>query len=205
MIHPTLGRIERLRPRQQDGNGPLTFATVAGLSSRAKGSQLLVEAVRLLSGSVPAGSFRLIALGPIDPAVAPAVAQLEAIEVGPAGPFSDDQLDAALDGIDVGLVPSIWEEAYGFVGAEFLAKGIPVIANEVGGMPDYTREGETGWLNHSCSAAELARIMSDIVEHPQQAVRLNAGILARRDTIIKPMARHVDEIDEVYRESRAGV
>jgi glycosyltransferase involved in cell wall biosynthesis len=198
-IHLTLTRIEGLRPRPQKVDGPVAFATVAGLSSEAKGSRLLVDAARLLSGSVPPGSFRLIALGPIDPAVAADVEELESLEVGAAGPFSDDALDAVLDDVDVGIVPSIWEEAYGFVGPEFLAKGIPVIANAIGGMPEYTREGETGWLNRSCSAAELARIMRDIVEEPEQVAELNAQILATRETIVKPMPRHGDEIDAVYR------
>jgi glycosyltransferase involved in cell wall biosynthesis len=202
-IHLTLTRIERLRPRQKKGNGPVAFATVAGLSSQAKGSQVLVEATRLLSDSVPAGSFRLIALGPIDSAVAAEVEEMEAIEVGATGPFSDDGLDAALDEVDVGIVPSIWEEAYGFVGPEFLAKGIPVIANAIGGMPDYTRDGETGWLNRSCSAPDLARIMRDIVDRPEQIAQLNARILAARDTLIKPMSHHGDEIGAVYRELAA--
>ena len=204
-IYLTLSRIERLRPRQQQqGTRPLTFATIAGLTSRPKGSQLVVEAVRLLSDSVPAGSFRLIALGPIDAPVAAELEHLEAIEVGPAGPFSDDQLDAVLDEVDVGIVPSIWEEAYGLVGPEFLAKGIPVIANAIGAMPEYTRDGETGWLNHSCSAPELARIMREAIEHPEQVARLNARILAARDTLIKPMTRHGDEIEKVYRELSAS-
>ncbi len=77
------------------------------------------------------------------------------------------ELDSVLDDVDVGIVPSIWEEAYGFVGPEFLAKGIPVIANAIGGMPEYTRDGETGWLNRSCSALELARIMGDISRKPR--------------------------------------
>jgi glycosyltransferase involved in cell wall biosynthesis len=199
----TLARIERLRPRRPQNTGPVVFATLNGLTSQAKGSRLLVEAVRLLSGSVPAGSFRLIAFGPIDAAVAGELEQLAAIEVGPAGPFSDDQLDAVLDEVDVGIIPSIWEEAYGLVGPEFLAKGIPVIANAIGGMPEYTREGETGWLNRSCSAPELARIMREVVERPEQVAQLNARILAARDTIIKPMGRHGDELDAVYRELSA--
>jgi glycosyltransferase involved in cell wall biosynthesis len=199
-IHLTLTRIERLRPRRQNGDPPVTFATVAGLSSHAKGSRLLVDATQLLSASLPPGSFKLIVLGPIDPAVATEVERLEQIEVGGPGPFSDDELDSVLDEVDVGIVPSIWEEAYGFVGVEFLAKGIPVIANAIGGMPDYTRDGETGWLNRSCSAAELARIMRDIVEHPELVTELNARILAARDTIIKPMSRHADEVETVYHE-----
>jgi len=199
-IHPTLTRIERLRPRRRKASPPVAFATIAGLSSHAKGSRLLVDAVRLLSDSVPTGSFRLLALGAVDPSVAAEVERLEEIEAGAPGPFSDDQLDALLDEVDVGVVPSIWEEAYGFVGPEFLAKGIPVIANAIGGMPEYTRDGETGWLNRSCSAAELARIMRDIVERPEQVAQLNAKVLADRRNIIKPMPRHGDEIDAVYRE-----
>ena len=203
-IQLTLRRIERLRPRQQKTTDSVTFATVAGMSSHAKGSRLLVEAVRLLSGSVPAGSFRLVALGSIDPAVATDVEELKEIEVGPPGPFSDDQLDAVLDEVDVGVVPSIWEEPYGFVGPEFLAKGIPVIANANGGMPEYTRDDETGWLNRSCSASELARIMRQAIEHPEEITELNAKILATRETLIKPMDRHRDEIDAVYRETISG-
>ena len=52
-------------------------------------------------------------------------------------PFAPAELDAILDEVDVGLMPSVWEEAYGYAGVEFLAKGIPVIANAIGGMPDY--------------------------------------------------------------------
>ncbi len=199
-IELTLGRFERLRPRRRQGEVPVMFATVAGLSSHAKGSKVLVEAVRLLSESVPAGRFRLMALGPVDPNVATEVERLAEIEVGAPGPFSDDQLNVLLDEADVGIIPSIWEEAYGFVGPEFLAKGIPVLANAIGGMPEYTRSGETGWLNHSCSAAELARIMREIVERPEQIAALSEKILAARASIIKPMARHGDEIEAVYRE-----
>ena len=99
---------------------------------------------------------------------------------------------------------SVWEEAYGYAGIEFLAKGVPVIANAIGGMTDYTREGETGWLNRSCSAAELARIMAGIVERPEQISELNAKLLAGRDAIVKPMARHADEMEVVYREAIAA-
>ena len=95
-------------------------------------------------------------------------------------------------------MPSVWEEAYGYAGVEFLAKGIPVIANAIGGMPDYTREGETGWLNRSCSAEELARIIAGIVDRPEQVVELNERLIAARDSVVKPIARHADEMDAVY-------
>jgi glycosyltransferase involved in cell wall biosynthesis len=102
-------------------------------------------------------------------------------------------------------MPSVWEEAYGFAGMEFLAKGIPVVANAIGGMTDYVREGKTGWLNGSRSSEELAGIMAGIVERPQQVLDLNAAIRAARHEIVKPIAAHADEMDAVYGEVAGAV
>lgn len=195
-LHLTLAHIELLQPRVAAGTTPVTFATLNGLASPAKGAHLLLDAVRQLSRLAPPGSFRLLAYGQVEPAVAAAAEPLEAVEL--RGPYGESELDRLLDEVDVGIVPSVWEEAYGYVGVEFLAKGIPVIANAIGGMVDYAREGETGWLNRSLGADELARIMLGIVEAPAQVGDLNARIRARRETLIKPMGRHADEMDAVY-------
>ena len=197
-IHLTLAHIERLTPRHFAAERALTFATLAGFESESKGARLLIDAVRLLAERVRPGSFRLLVLGHVDPRFREESSVVPGIELG--GTFAPAELDSILDGVDVGLMPSIWEEAYGYAGVEFLAKGIPVIANAIGGMPDYTREGETGWLNRSCSAAELADIVAGIVEQPEQVAELNARLIARRASIVKPLARHADEMDAVYEE-----
>jgi glycosyltransferase involved in cell wall biosynthesis len=180
---------------------PLTFATLAGFESEPKGALLLIEAMRLLEARARAGEFRLRVFGHIDPRFRDMATGIAGVEIGRH--FEASALDSILDDVDVGLMPSIWEEAYGYAGVEFLAKGIPVIANSIGGMPDYTREGETGWLNHSLSAEELARIIAGILDEPEQIVRLNERLIAARDAIVKPMARHADEMETVYREVMA--
>ena len=125
-------------------------------------------------GAVPAS----LVFGWVEPRFAEAAAELDAIEV--RDPFAPAELDAILDGVDVGLMPSVWEEAYGYAGVEFLAKGIPVVANAIGGMPDYVRDGETGWLNRSCGAEELARDHGRRSSSgPAQVADLNAKLRAR--------------------------
>jgi glycosyltransferase involved in cell wall biosynthesis len=109
-----------------------------------------------------------------------------------------------LEPVDVGLIPSVWEEAYAFAGVEFLAKGIPVIANAIGGMPDYVHPGRTGWLNRSCGAEELARIMGDIVDRPQQVVDLNARLRASRAEVVTTIAQHAEEMAGIYDEVIGG-
>jgi len=66
------------------------------------------------------------------------------------------------------------------------------------------RDGETGWLNRSCSADELARIMRDLIDRPEQVAELNATLRAARGSLVKSMPDHGDEIDAIYREVIAG-
>jgi glycosyltransferase involved in cell wall biosynthesis len=173
----TLAHLDGLRPREASPGGPVTFGTLGALESEAKGARLLLAAVAELEATLPPRSFRVVVLGHVDPAFVAEADGLAAVEL--RGTYPPDRLDALLDEVDVGLMPSIWEEAYGYAGLEFLAKGIPVVANAIGGMPDYTRPGETGWLNRSCSAGELAEIMADVVRRPEQVAELNARLRAR--------------------------
>jgi len=197
-VHLTLAHIERLRLRRFRPGRPLTFATLAGFESVAKGARLLLETMGLLADDALQGRFRLLVFGHIEGQFVHALRRLPGIDI--RGRYAPDELDAILDEVDVGIMPSIWEEAYGYAGMEFLAKGIPVIANAIGGMTDYTREGETGWLNRSCSAAELARVMADVIERPEQVAEVNAKLRAARGSIVKPLARHGEEMDALYRE-----
>jgi glycosyltransferase involved in cell wall biosynthesis len=95
-------------------------------------------------------------------------------------------------------MPSTWEEAYGYAGVEFLAKGIPLIANAIGGMTDYTRDGETGWLNRSLGAAELAGIMRGLAREPARVRAMSSSVLAHRDELVIPLARHAESMDTLY-------
>lgn len=194
----TLGHIERLRPRIYSPAAPVTFATLGGGESEAKGSRLLLDAARSLGPEARAGRFRLLIFGHVSPAVREEAAGLDGVEVRPS--FAPGGLDSLLDEVDVGIMPSIWEEAYGYAGIEFLAKGIPVIANAIGGMVDYVRDGETGWLNHSLSADGLAELMRRAIEQPGEIERMNSFLRENRDSIVKTLARHADEMDALYTE-----
>jgi len=45
---------------------------------------------------------------------------------------------------DICVVPSLWNEPYGTVGAEALSHGVPVVCFDVGGLYDWLRPGRTG-------------------------------------------------------------
>jgi glycosyltransferase involved in cell wall biosynthesis len=198
ILHLTLAHIGELTPRPPREPKSLTFGTLGGFIGPSKGSELLLETLERLHADGHGGSFRLLALGPVHHDAAPRLTEFPEVEL--LGRYDRWELDRLLDEVDVGIMPSVWEEAYGFAGLELLAKGIPVVANRLGGMVDYVRDGETGWLNDSCSAGGLAAILLRLIENPGEVEAVSRSALAARDSLVKPFERHVGEIEGVYRE-----
>lgn len=57
------------------------------------------------------------------------------------------------------VVPSIWKEQFGLVGPEALACQVPCVATEVGGIPEWLRDSEWGYLVPPRSVEPLAEAM----------------------------------------------
>jgi glycosyltransferase involved in cell wall biosynthesis len=194
----TLAHIERLRPRSLGPPpSPITFATLGGCASPTKGSEVVVGALRTLREAGLEGQFRLLVFGGVHDDVRAYLEAYRGVEVPEL--YGREQLDTLLDDVDVGIMPSIWEEALGYSGVEMIAKAIPLIANPLGGIVEYAWEGETAWLNKSCSGEGLAELMSKLIADPGEVVEMHARVLAARDQIVRPMAEHVDAMEGIYR------
>ena len=196
----TLAHIEHLRPRSlRSPPSPITFTTLGGCASPTKGSDVVVGALRSLREAGLEGRFRLRVLGGIHDSVRRELEDYRGVSLDEL--YEREQLDELLDDVDVGIMPSIWEEAFGYSGVEMLAKGIPLIANPLGGIVEYAREGQTAWLNRSCDAQGLAAVMRTLIDEPERVLDMHVRVVAARDDIVVPMARHADAIEAVYRHS----
>ena len=100
----------------------------------------------------------------------------EAIEMGLADrliwtgmvddPFSEGVYDAA----DVVCQFSRWEEVFGWMIAEAMAHGKPVVATRVGGIPELITNGESGFLVERGDTAAMAeRIMTLLADRELRA------------------------------------
>lgn len=195
----TVSHLEGLRPRAlSEAPRPVTFLTLGACTSASKGLNLVLDALRRLSGANAESRFRLLVFGFVDPAAEPELARHPSVSL--RGVIGAEDLDAALEEADVGLMSSVWEEAYPFTGLEFLAKGVPLLATPIGGIVEYAREGETAWLNRERTGEELARIMLDIADHPERVVDLHRSVVRLRPELIKPMGVHAAEMDALYGE-----
>jgi glycosyltransferase involved in cell wall biosynthesis len=198
----TLSHIERLRPRSiSSAPAPVTFATINGCASPSKGSETIRAALRALRAAGAEGNFRLRVLGYVHDSLVDELARVEGVEV--RGLYRRDELDALLDDVDVGLMPSMWEEALGYTGLELIAKGIPLIANPLGGITEYAREGETAWLNRSCSGEELATLMLRLIQEPHRVVEMHRRLVGLRERLLTPMSEHVEAMERLYGEIAA--
>jgi glycosyltransferase involved in cell wall biosynthesis len=199
----TLGHIERLEPRTMpSAPSPITFGTLNGCASVTKGAEVVRDALRALRAAGAEGSFRLRVYGYVLPDVMDELTAFEGVEV--RGLYGREELSGLLDGVDVGVIPSVWEEALGYTGLEMVAKGVPMIANPLGGVVEYAREGETAWLNRSATGQGLAELMLDLIRHPERVVGMHERLLRARGGILSSWAQHVDAIEDLCHEL-AGV
>ena len=102
------------------------------------------------------------------------------------GPLTADELDRAYAEADV-LVLASRAETYGMVVTEALARGLPVIAREVGGVPEalgHAADGSRpGLLVPPGDPQTLGQALSRWLGDPGERERLRAAARSRRQTL----------------------
>jgi len=98
------------------------------------------------------------------------------------GPLTGPGLDAAYAGGDL-LVSASRAETYGMVVTEALARGLPVIATDVGGVPEALGDPGAGVLVPPDDAPALAAALRRWLTDSDQRDRLRAAARARRETL----------------------
>jgi glycosyltransferase involved in cell wall biosynthesis len=75
---------------------------------------------------------------------------------------------------DCFVCPSLWAEAAGLVNLEASASGLPVVASQIGGIPEYVEEGRTGFLFLPGDHHELSRCVQSLNEDSAMHQKMSA-------------------------------
>ena len=95
-----------------------------------------------------------------------------------AGRQEQTALQGFYDCIDLFWMPSR-SEGFGLSALEAMARGCPVVASDVGGLPELLAEGKAGALISSGDIKALAQVSHHILNAPQQWQRLSRAALNR--------------------------
>jgi GT2 family glycosyltransferase/glycosyltransferase involved in cell wall biosynthesis len=93
------------------------------------------------------------------------------------GPVPHERMPAALNDVDVLVVPSLWIENAPFIIREAFAAGAPVIASNLGGMAEMVSDGVDGLLFPPGDVDALAACLRRLIDDRGLLDRLRAGIV----------------------------
>ncbi len=146
----------------------------------------------------------LVGDGPERPAVERAVAALPSdvrARVHAVGFRPHDEVAGLLAGVDVMVLPSVYEEM-GSVLVEAMRAGVPVVASRVGGIPDVVVDGVTGVLVPPRDDVAFAAALDDLLTDPGRRAAMTAAALDRAADYAWP--RLAERVLGVYRAALAA-
>ncbi|MFH0911426.1 MAG: glycosyltransferase [Planctomycetota bacterium] len=164
--------------RRVPEESPATVGMLARFSPE-KGHDLLLRAAALLQGRDR--PFRVLLGGEGDTLPA-ARALSESLGLSRAVTFLGrvDDPESFYGAVDLLAAPS---RAEGFSNAilEAMARGLPVVAARVGGIPEAVKDGETGLLVPTEDPEALSRAIERLMDHPEERRRMGRAGRARAE------------------------
>ncbi len=179
-----------------------TVLTLARLTARYKGHDVLIQALPRIRASVPEVAWVVVGDGPLRDELAElARGQGIADSTVFEGSLPDEERDAWLDRAHVFAMPSRLPpggqggEGFGIVYLEAGAHSLPVVAGNVAGALDAVVDGETGLLVDPTDPRAVADAVSDLLLDRQKAEALGRAGAARATDFAWPkIAARVEDL-----------
>lgn len=164
-LEPT---IDRALVRQQLG---LTGFHVGffGRINADKGIETVVDAAREL----PEGTFQVFGDGPL-------LARLSDEAAGVRFHGKVSEVANPMSAMDAVVMPSLWDEAFGFSALEAMSLGMPILATRSGGLPELVEDGVTGALFDKRDSSELVRLVRAWSEDPDRVASMGTAARNRQ-------------------------
>ena len=163
-----------------------------------KGILDLLEAARLVVAAEPASHFVIVGEGPFR-----AEYMAKGRELGLqdhttwTGLVEDPFTAGVYDAADIVCQTSRWEEVFGWVIAEAMAYGRPVVCTRVGGIPEVVSDHESGLLIDRGDVRALAKNVLALIGDPQR--RAAMGAAGRRKVGLQfDLQKNVTQLLEAY-------
>jgi glycosyltransferase involved in cell wall biosynthesis len=171
-----------------------------------KGYHILIDAVSQMVRQFPEKDIRCVIVGghnsdkqqAYDKALR---AQVHALGLTDRVIFTGFKSDVRpyVCGMDVLVIPSIWDEPFGRTALEAMAIKVPVIGFRRGGIPEVIGDERNGLLVESGDTQGLAAAMTRLMNDPQERITMAESARVRAVTQFDAMqkTRAIEEIFEI--------
>jgi len=107
-----------------------------------------------------------------DPSPMPELVKKAPANVEFLGPLCREDVETLYRSARFLVLPSLWFETFGLVAAEAMSHGVPVIASNMGGLPEVVDDGATGFLFEAGNPEDLANKMRVLWSDPALCRRM---------------------------------
>jgi glycogen synthase len=150
-----------------------------------KGANLLLDAMAQLKSMGLTPKLTIIGSGPEESRLRQQVQDLEIFhQVHFAGVQVEHELARLLNGHQIMVVPSLWNEPFGIVALEGIACGCVVVGSEGGGLKDAI--GPCGVTFPNSNVELLTQTLFDLLTHPEK-------LITYRQKAAEHLARHTSK------------
>lgn len=201
VVYPGVPVAENLAENPTRTTGNTRVVGTAGRLVPVKGIAQLIRAVCLLRSRIPDVRLEIAGSGPEESALREEVQRLE---LNGCVAFLGWQSNLAplFARWNVFVLPSI-EEAFGVAALEAMAAGLPVVATDVGGIPELVENGKTGWLVPPGDPVALSeRLGTLLLDAQQQQMAGTAGWIRAREKFSQE--HMVYSVARIYKELLAS-
>lgn len=186
-------------PRPEPGDGvPEHRVIYLGRLDEAKGLRFLMRSWDLLRTAAPDSRLRLAIVGggPLESAVHTWASTHTSVDV--LGQVTPDEGARLLSRSLAAVMPSQWEETFGLVAAEAMARSVAPVAPARGSFPDLVTDGVNGVLFAPDDPADLARVLADLDREPARFAEYGRQGRTTWQKRFSPEG-NLEELLEVYR------
>jgi glycosyltransferase involved in cell wall biosynthesis len=193
-MHSNGNRVEKKRSLGLDQNS--TVIGFVGWLLPIKGPAYLLKAMAHIWPEHPTASLVMVGKGELDVDL-----RAQALKINANGRIKflgwREDIHEILPVFDLLVLPSL-NEGMGRVLVEAMAAGKPVVASEVGGIPDLVKHGETGYLVRPADERALANGIKKLLNDPESARQMGQrGKEYCRQFSLEAM---IQKLDDLYSE-----
>lgn len=188
--------VERYEPRYDSEDYVVFF----GRLEAVKGIYTVLEAF----AGIPDIQLKIAGAGSEAEAVAQWVAERRLNNVELLGFVSGSRLHRLISGAACALVPSEWHEPFGLTALESMALGTPVIATQMGGLPEVVTHEADGLLIPPWDPPALAAAVTDLFARRERGTEMGRAGRAKVTERFN-RAGHYAQLRAVYERARGGV